>query len=130
MDKPNISLKMLEGRYRTKKDKKTYVLFLAGPNTSKYDYGEYFTFSIETLFEEGGGIQEIFFGSYKIRDHTILLQGKRRSQESWDKFEQEEGEAFIEDIKDYDIECEILSSVPKIHLKLTYNQKEIDLFPE
>ena len=127
MDDSDKLFAKIEGRYQLKIDRKMYSLFLAGPNTNKHKYGEYFTLSIETIHEGSGGLQEIIFGSYELKDMTITLHGKKREQESWDELEEAEGEAMIEPFIGDVMECKILSETPKLQLRLYYDQSEIDL---
>lgn len=66
----------LEGKYEHIDNNKTYSLFLAGPNNSKRQYGEKFTLSIETLHEDGGGMQATIRGTYELRENKLILIGK------------------------------------------------------
>lgn len=97
---------LIEGRYGLIEKEMGYTLFIAGPTNSKREYGEHFTFSTERNHVEWG-IQEVISGPYTVLDDTLILLGNKRMQESWDRTQdQEEGEAFEEEV-DQRIEVEI-----------------------
>jgi hypothetical protein len=98
----SVFYQKIEGKYRFQENSYKYSLNIKGPNTSKRNYGEYFSLITEETFENGGGIQEILTGKYSIQstENILNLIPTERHQESWLSDEEAEGEAFVEPYKE------------------------------